>query len=149
VRLQACHSRFDGPARLVSQQLMNLAVGAAARLRRCWLAAKEELAAVELGDRPATSSVVQLLYHQHQRSTAPSPAPAKTGASVVQAFWPATRLASKSPIATAIESLSTPFAVKASASTLFLAAVPGARRATAFIVFAVSSGIPCSPRAVS
>jgi len=84
-----------------------------------------------------------------QRSEAPNPTPVKTGASVMPAVCAAARLASKSPIAAAIESLSTPLDVKASASAVFLAAVPGDRRATAFIVFAVSGGIPCSPRAAS
>jgi hypothetical protein len=88
-RADSCASRRatgDLTARrgLLSQQPMNLAVGAS--IAGHGLTAKEELAAIELGYRPATSSIVQLLYHQHQRSTAPSPAPAKTGASVMPAF---------------------------------------------------------------
>ena len=54
------------------------------------------------------------------------------------AFCATTRLASKSAIATPIESLSMPARVSVSASVLFLAAVPGASRPIAFKVFAVS-----------
>ena len=84
VRLQARHRRFDGPARLcvpTANEPGSRGIHRASRARR------------KIGTRrgrtrrPASdSSIVQFLYRQHQRSTAPSPAPAKTGANVMPAF---------------------------------------------------------------
>jgi hypothetical protein len=57
VRLQARHKRFDSPALLVSQRHVLSAVRAAARRSADWLIAKEELAAVELRNRPSAIAV--------------------------------------------------------------------------------------------
>ena len=68
MRYLACYRRFHDPARLVSQRHVLSAVRAGAAFRG-WLAAKEELAAVELRHRPVAITVAQFFKGEREASS--------------------------------------------------------------------------------